>query len=151
MWIHDLKNLTAHKTLWHDMTNINAINSRHAKNFGVTKNHGLPWKFMTPCYQTTCHGVEVWLGGPIRNTLKRQSKNKNWPNNILGPFSLNVFIIVIFFFMFIYCMPKYMAWNFHYNKKMWKSLQICIPYWCGPFKNQVFKLWKFITKLHQLK
>jgi hypothetical protein len=19
--------------------------------------------------------------------------------------------------MFIYCMPKYMAWNFHYNKK----------------------------------
>jgi len=29
--------------------------------------------------------------------------------------------------MFIYCMPKYMAWSFHYNTKRWKSLQICIP------------------------
>jgi hypothetical protein len=23
----------------------------------------------------------------------------------------------LFFLMFIYCMPKYMAWSFHYNKK----------------------------------
>jgi hypothetical protein len=28
--------------IWHAMTNINAINSRHTKIYGVTKNHGLP-------------------------------------------------------------------------------------------------------------
>jgi len=38
-----------HKKLWHAMTNIGAINSKHIKTYGVTKNHGLPWKFMTPC------------------------------------------------------------------------------------------------------
>jgi hypothetical protein len=53
--------------------------------------------------------------------------------------------------MFIYCMPKYMAWSFHSNKKRWKLLQICILYWCGPFKNQVPKIWRFITKLYLLK
>ncbi len=31
----------AHKKLWHAMTNICAINSRHKKAYGVTKNHGL--------------------------------------------------------------------------------------------------------------
>ncbi len=41
MWIHDLKNLMAHKKIWHAMTNIGAINSRHTKTYGVTKNHGL--------------------------------------------------------------------------------------------------------------
>jgi hypothetical protein len=46
MWIHDFKNLMAHKKLWHAMTNIGAINSRHTKIYGVTKNHGLPWKFV---------------------------------------------------------------------------------------------------------
>jgi hypothetical protein len=30
------------KKLWHAMTNIGAINSRHTKTYGVTKNHGLP-------------------------------------------------------------------------------------------------------------
>jgi hypothetical protein len=49
---------------------------------------------------------------PLRTTLG----NKNWPNNILGPFSLNVFIIKNHvFLMFIYHMPKYMAWSFHCN------------------------------------
>jgi hypothetical protein len=45
------------------------------------------------------------LGGPTRNTLKGQSRNKNWPNNILGPLSLHVFIIIIFFSscLFIAC------------------------------------------------
>jgi hypothetical protein len=33
------------------MTNIGAINSRYTKMYGVTKNHGLPWKFVTPCCQ----------------------------------------------------------------------------------------------------
>jgi hypothetical protein len=28
--------------IWHAMTNIGAINSRHIKTYGVTKNHGLP-------------------------------------------------------------------------------------------------------------
>jgi hypothetical protein len=32
----------AHKTFWHAMTNIDAINSKHKKTYGVTKNHGLP-------------------------------------------------------------------------------------------------------------
>jgi hypothetical protein len=30
----------AHKELWHAMTNTSAINSRHKKIYGVTKNHG---------------------------------------------------------------------------------------------------------------
>jgi len=30
------------KKLWHAMTNIVAINSKHTKTYGVTKNHGLP-------------------------------------------------------------------------------------------------------------
>jgi hypothetical protein len=58
MWIHDFKNLIAHKKLWHAMTNIGAINSRHTKTYGVTKNHGLPWKFVTPCCQ---HHMENWI------------------------------------------------------------------------------------------
>jgi hypothetical protein len=32
----------AHKKKWHAMTNINAINSKHTKTYGFTKNHGLP-------------------------------------------------------------------------------------------------------------
>jgi hypothetical protein len=32
----------AHKKLWYAMTNIGAINSKHTKIYGVTKNHGLP-------------------------------------------------------------------------------------------------------------
>jgi len=46
MWIHDFKNLIAHKKLLHAMVNTGAINSRHKKTYGVTKNHGLPWKFI---------------------------------------------------------------------------------------------------------
>jgi hypothetical protein len=34
----------AHKTLWHAMINIDAINSKHTKSYDVTKNHGLPMK-----------------------------------------------------------------------------------------------------------
>jgi len=41
----------AHKKKWHAMINIGVINSRHAKIYGVTKNHGLPRKFVKPCYQ----------------------------------------------------------------------------------------------------
>jgi hypothetical protein len=32
----------AHKKIWHAMKNIGAINSKHKKIYGVTKNHGLP-------------------------------------------------------------------------------------------------------------
>jgi len=32
----------AHKTLWHAITNIGAINSKHIKPYDVTRNHGLP-------------------------------------------------------------------------------------------------------------
>jgi hypothetical protein len=42
MSILDFKNFMAHKKLWHAKTNIDAINSRHTKFYGVTKNHGLP-------------------------------------------------------------------------------------------------------------
>jgi len=60
MWIHNFKNLMAHKKIWHAMTNIGAINSKHTKPCGVTKNHWLPWKFMTPCGQMTCHIIITW-------------------------------------------------------------------------------------------
>jgi hypothetical protein len=39
---HDFKNLMAQKKKWHAMINIGAINSKHTKIYGVTKNHGLP-------------------------------------------------------------------------------------------------------------
>jgi hypothetical protein len=32
----------AHTKLQHAMANIDAINSKHTKTYGVTKNHGLP-------------------------------------------------------------------------------------------------------------
>jgi hypothetical protein len=32
----------AHKKLWHVMTNIGAINSKHIKAFDVTRNYGSP-------------------------------------------------------------------------------------------------------------
>jgi hypothetical protein len=32
----------AYKKLWHVMTNIGAINSRHPETYGGTKNHELP-------------------------------------------------------------------------------------------------------------
>jgi hypothetical protein len=51
-----------HKNKWHGMTNIGAINSRHTKIYGVTKNHGLHMKFCDsllpngmPCH----HHMEV--------------------------------------------------------------------------------------------
>jgi hypothetical protein len=47
----------AHKKLWHAMTNICVINSRHTKAYGVTKNHGFAMKICDtlllnnmPCY-----------------------------------------------------------------------------------------------------
>jgi len=60
MWIHDFKNLMADKKLWHAMTTINAINSRHTETYGVTKNHGLSWEFVTPCCQMACHVIITW-------------------------------------------------------------------------------------------
>jgi hypothetical protein len=33
---------SGHTKIWHAMTNIGAINSKHTKIYGVTKNHGLP-------------------------------------------------------------------------------------------------------------
>jgi hypothetical protein len=38
------KTFMAHKKIWHAMININAINSKHIKTYGVTKNHGFPMK-----------------------------------------------------------------------------------------------------------
>jgi hypothetical protein len=32
----------AHKKLWHAITNIDAINSKHTQIYGVIKSHGLP-------------------------------------------------------------------------------------------------------------
>jgi len=60
MWIHDFKNLMEHKKIWHAMTNTGAINSKHTKTYGVTKNHRLPWKFVTPCCQMACHVIIAW-------------------------------------------------------------------------------------------
>jgi hypothetical protein len=48
------------KKLWHAMTNIGAINLKHKKTYGVTKNHGLPQKFVTPCCQMACHVIITW-------------------------------------------------------------------------------------------
>jgi hypothetical protein len=47
--------------------------------------------------------MKVQLGGPTRNTFKGQSRNKNWPNNIPGSFSLNVFIIINYSCLSIAC------------------------------------------------
>ncbi len=37
MHVNYFKKIMAHKKLWHAMTNIGAINSRHTKTYGVTK------------------------------------------------------------------------------------------------------------------
>jgi hypothetical protein len=50
----------AHKKLWHAMTNINAINLKHTKTYGVTKNNGLPKTFITFCCQMACHVIIRW-------------------------------------------------------------------------------------------
>jgi hypothetical protein len=50
----------AHKKLWHAMTNIGVINSRHIKAYVVIKNHGLPRKFTTPCCQKACNVIITW-------------------------------------------------------------------------------------------
>jgi hypothetical protein len=42
MWIHNFKKFMARKKLWHAMTNIGAINSRHTIIYDVTKKYGLP-------------------------------------------------------------------------------------------------------------
>jgi hypothetical protein len=43
------------------------------------------------------------------------------------PCPLNIFnTIILFGFMFIYCMPKYMALNSYWNKNTWELLEICI-------------------------
>jgi hypothetical protein len=42
MVIDGLKTSWHRKNLWHAMTNIGAINSKHIKIYDVTKNHGLP-------------------------------------------------------------------------------------------------------------
>jgi hypothetical protein len=62
----------AHKQLWHDMTNIDAINSKHIKTYGVTKNHGFPRKFVTPCCQMACHVIITW-----KNKLLLITKDNN--------------------------------------------------------------------------
>jgi hypothetical protein len=49
-----------YEKLWHAMTNIGAINSKHIKTYGVRKNHGLPRKFVTPCYQMACDVIITW-------------------------------------------------------------------------------------------
>jgi hypothetical protein len=71
--------------------------------------------------------VKVWLGGHTKNTFKGQSRSKNWPNDIPRPFSLNVFIIIIFFScLFLACQNIWLEISITI-KKRWKSLQICIP------------------------
>jgi hypothetical protein len=61
------------------MTNIGAINSKHIKIYDVTKNHGLPWKFVTPCCQMACHVI---------STLKSESLLITKDNNIFN-YSIN--------------------------------------------------------------
>jgi hypothetical protein len=50
----------ADKKLWHAMTNVGAINLKHTKIYGVTKNNGLPKNFMTSCCQMACHVTITW-------------------------------------------------------------------------------------------
>ncbi len=45
MWIHDFKKIMAHKKIWHAMTNISAINSKHKKIHG----HKNSWIAMKIC------------------------------------------------------------------------------------------------------
>jgi hypothetical protein len=57
----------AHKKLWHTMTNISAINSRHTKIYGVTKNHGL-----SPCCQMAWHVIIKWKTETLLNHKRQQ-------------------------------------------------------------------------------
>ncbi len=43
-------------------------------------------------------GVKVSLGGTTKNHLKEWKRNKKQPNHFLGPFILNVFATINFFF-----------------------------------------------------
>jgi hypothetical protein len=78
MWIHDFKNLITHKKLWHAMINIGAINSRHTKIYVVTKNHGLPWKFVIPCCQMAWHVIITWKIEPLLITKDNNIFNYKW-------------------------------------------------------------------------
>jgi Na+/proline symporter len=46
------------------------------------------------------------------------------PNNIPRPFLKKLQQYIRIYFMFIHCMPKYMALSFDHNKKMWELSQI---------------------------
>jgi hypothetical protein len=53
---------------------------------------------------TAFYGVRGGWSGIATGYLLVILKNQNWPNHFLGPFPLNVFIIIMIFLMFIHCM-----------------------------------------------
>jgi hypothetical protein len=61
----------AHKKLWHTMTNIGAINSRHIEIQGVKKDHGLLYKFVTHYFQMACHVIITWKTKSNRTSCKK--------------------------------------------------------------------------------
>jgi hypothetical protein len=56
---YEFKNFMAHKKIWHAMTNIGAINSRHTKIYDVTKIMDCH-ENLTPCCQMACHVIITW-------------------------------------------------------------------------------------------
>jgi hypothetical protein len=68
--------------------------------------------------------VKVPFGGTTRiEPPQGMLRNQNWSNNILGPFLLNLFIVMNYFFlMFIHCIPNYVALSFYWNKNKWEII-----------------------------
>jgi hypothetical protein len=54
-----ISKISPHTKLWYVMINIDVI-SKHPKTYDVTKNYGVPWKFVTPCCQMACHVIITW-------------------------------------------------------------------------------------------
>jgi hypothetical protein len=55
-----------------------------------------------------------WVN-PLGTTSRNGQETKIHQTIFLGLFLKNFIIINYVFLMFIYCMPKYMPWSFHYN------------------------------------
>ncbi len=80
------------------------------------------------------------LGGTTKNHTKEWLRNQNWSNGFSTPFSLNVFITIIFFshvyqfHVLVYCHKLLL------ESKRWKLKQTFIFYCHGPFRNHALEL-----------
>ncbi len=66
-------------------------------------------------------------------------RNQNWPNNILRPFPLDIFIIINHSFHVYPLHSRVYGLKFYWNKNKWETTQFCIPNCHGPFKNHTLE------------